>query len=182
MSEGRATSRPSDVFSRQMQATDEASHVDDHLRHAYVVHRAALVRLCALLAGSDSEAEDLVHDVFLRSQGRLPRRSDRETYVYLRAAVINGWRNVRRHRSVEARAIPKLVGTRAGDHADAVVAQDQMWGAIRALPERQRAVIVLRFYEDLPDREIARLLSCTQATVRSQAKRALHKLQEVIEP
>jgi len=58
---------------------------------------------------------------------------------------------------------------------------EAMWAGIGELPPRQRAVIVLRYYEDLPDREIARLLGCTQATVRSQAKRGLAKLREAIE-
>ena len=61
-----------------------------------------------------------------------------------------------------------------------MLARDQMWQLMAGLPRSQRAVLVLRFYEDLPDDEIAALLGCGQSTVRSQAARALAKMRTML--
>jgi RNA polymerase sigma factor (sigma-70 family) len=66
--------------------------------------------------------------------------------------------------------------TADGGFDDAVVDHDRMWHALATLPPRQRTVLVLRFYEDLPDAEIARLLDAKEGTVRSLASRALQTL------
>lgn len=149
------------------------------LRRAYEAHRLRLVRLGTLLVGDQVRAEDLVHDVFLRGRKRLGELEESAVYPYLRRALANAWRNQLRHREVEARILPRL---RVGD-SDHVEVADRLdlWRAILDLPDRQRAVLVLRYYEDLTDEEIARILGCARVTVRSQAKRALDKLREVVE-
>jgi RNA polymerase sigma factor (sigma-70 family) len=63
-----------------------------------------------------------------------------------------------------------------GDHADAVVTSDELWMRLAALPRKQRAVLVLRYYEQLRDIEIADLLGCAPVTVRSNASKALKTL------
>lgn len=170
--------------SRRVRTADGAEGVaDDRLEAAYAEHREALVRLATLLTGDAALAEDLVHDAFLASRDALARLGRPETYVYLRSAVVNGWRNVLRHRRVVERREPDLwEGPPAtGDATDQLAEHDRLWREIDRLPGRQRGVVVLRYYEDLPDRDIARLLGCSRVTVRSQAKRALDKLREVIE-
>jgi RNA polymerase sigma-70 factor (sigma-E family) len=153
----------------------------DELRRAYVAHWAALVRLCTLLIGDKATAEDVVQDVFIRARDRIGSLSEEDVYPYLRRGTINGWRNVLRHRRGERSAVAKLTDVGGRDPLTDVDERGAMWEQIVRLPPKQRAVVVLRFYEDLPDRTIAQLLGCTQITVRSQAKRALAKLREAIE-
>jgi RNA polymerase sigma factor (sigma-70 family) len=93
---------------------------------------------------------------------------------------MNEWKNRLRSQDAERRARLRT-GPTADIEAGYADERDLIWRHIMTLPERQRAVLVLRYYEDLPDREIARHLGCAQVTVRSQAKRALTKLREVIE-
>lgn len=154
----------------------------DDLRRAYEAHRLALLRLAVLFTGADPVAEDLVHDVFVRSRSRLGDLDHDETRAYLRRALVNAWRNEVRHRRVERRHEAAVSPREVDDPSDRIAAHDEMWAAIARLPERQRAAVVLRYYEDLSDREIARLLGCRPVTVRSQVKRALAKLQEVVRP
>jgi RNA polymerase sigma factor (sigma-70 family) len=90
---------------------------------------------------------------------------------------VNAWRNEIRHRGVERRHEGALRPRPVDDPSDAIAARDEVWNAVEGLPERQRAIVVLRYYEDLPDAEIARLLGVARVTVRSQAKRALAKLE-----
>jgi RNA polymerase sigma-70 factor (sigma-E family) len=153
----------------------------DELRLAYEAHHVALVRLAVLLTGGEDVAEDLVHDVFVRSRDRLGEMTEDEARAYLRRSLANAWRNEIRHRTVAQRAKPRLVQRYDPEPSRRVDDRDEMWRAIARLPDRQRAVIVLRYYEDLSDVEIARVLGCRQVTVRTQAKRALAKLQEAME-
>jgi RNA polymerase sigma factor (sigma-70 family) len=78
---------------------------------------------------------------------------------------VKAWKNHRRHLRVEARSRPGLSSAVSPDAVAAVVERQTLWHAIEKLPDRQRAVIVLRYYEDLPDAEIARLLGCAEVTV-----------------
>lgn len=140
------------------------------LRRAYEEHQLSLVRLATLLLADQVAAEDLVHDVFLRCRDRLEDLDDRETHAYLRRSVLNAWKNRRRHLGVEARSMPKLATPSAADPAAVIDERRGLWGAIERLPDRQRAVIVLRYYEDLPDLEIARLLGCADGALAGQAR------------
>jgi RNA polymerase sigma factor (sigma-70 family) len=153
----------------------------DALGRAYADHRLSLVRLATLLLRDEGIAEDLVHDVFVRSQGRLDSLDDAEAYAYLRRSVVNAWKNHRRHLAVELASRLRLVAERNIDPMAIVDERQRLWHAIERLPDRQRSVLVLRYYEDLPDAEIAGLLGCRQVTVRTQAKRALDKLREVVD-
>lgn len=132
-----------------------------------------MVRLASLLLGSSHLAEEVVQDAFA-SVGARWDEIDRPG-AYLRTVVVNGSRAVLRRREVEQR-------TRALD----VVDQDdhiptrllELRDALGRLSDRQRAVIVLRYFVDLPDVEIASMLECRPATVRSLARRALTALRE----
>jgi RNA polymerase sigma factor (sigma-70 family) len=153
----------------------------DALRRAYADHRLALVRLATLVLRDESIAEDLVQDVFVRSKGRLESLDDAEAYAYLRRSVVNAWKNHRRHLAVEVASKSRLVARESIDPMTVVDERQTLWHAVERLPDRQRVVLVLRYYEDLPDAEIAELLGCSQVTVRTQAKRALDKLREVVD-
>ena len=117
-----------------------------------------LVRVAYLLTGDHALAQDLVQAVLSRallSWGRLSQLDDVD--AYLRRAVVNArtswWRRVSRHESP---------------------AEDR--GELARLPYAQRAVLVLRYFEDLPDAQIASILDCAESTVRSHARRGLATL------
>jgi len=145
------------------------------------MHRLPLLRLSTLLLSDASRAEDVVQDVFVRSFGAVGRLPDDQIGPYLRRGVVNAWKNEVRHRRTAELAAPK-VAHQEFLPTDSVEERDAMWAAIRDLPPRQRACIVLRYYEDLSDREIARLLGCRVGTVKSQSSRAIAKLRKVVSP
>jgi RNA polymerase sigma factor (sigma-70 family) len=73
------------------------------------------------------------------------------------------------------------LGRDAADHAGIIEQRDHLWDALSRLPERQRACLVLRCYEDLPEREIADLLGCSVGTVKSHTHRGLARLRQEVE-
>jgi RNA polymerase sigma factor (sigma-70 family) len=96
-------------------------------------------------------------------------------FPYLRRAVANECRNRSRHREVERRVHPRLVEVQSSASTTAED-RDEMWTAILELPVRQRSCLVLRYYEDLSEREAAAVLGCSVGTVKSQTSRALGML------
>lgn len=92
--------------------------------------------------------------------------------AYLRRAVVNEFLRRRRLRASGEVVTDRVPDVGAGSFDDAVVDRDEMWRALAGLPARQRAVLVLRYYEALPDAEIAALIGAKEATVRSLAARA----------
>ena len=151
------------------------------LRRAYERHWQHLVRLTVLLVGDVAKAEDIVQEVFIRSCDRLQDLPEGEVFAYLRRGAINGWKNDLRRSSTERRVLPGLHEREIADPADAIVEHDRLWRAIGELRAQQRAVLVLRYYEELPDPEIARLLGCTRSTVRTRAMRALAAVRKELE-
>ena len=133
-----------------------------------------MVRLAVAITGSEFGAEDIVHDAFMRVHARW--RDVDSPNAYLRVAVVNACRSAHRRRLRERR-IQGREG-RMVAHLDA----DEMFDALLRLPFRQRAALVLRFYEDLSDADIARVLECREGTVASLIHRGLAQLRRVIEP
>lgn len=141
----------------------------------------ALVRLARGLLRDPHHAEDVVQDVLAKALvkwGRIQRADDPDAYV--RRMVVNATtsffrRAVRRERAYEHEWLPEQSQPdRAGEHAE----RTRMLELLRGLPTKQRAVLVLRHYEGLPDAEIAELLNCSPVTVRSNAHRGLVSLRE----
>ncbi|MGI5241736.1 SigE family RNA polymerase sigma factor [Dactylosporangium sp. CA-139066] len=147
----------------------------------YIAARGqALVRFAALLTGDDHRAEDLVQDALAKAYLRWSRirRSD-DPDVYLRRLVLNASRSWWRRRANRELPAPVPDDVAQPGALDAEAAErDALWRLIRALPEQQRAVVVLRYYEDLDDATIARILDCSPVTVRTHAMRALHRLRD----
>jgi RNA polymerase sigma-70 factor (sigma-E family) len=154
--------------------------VSDALRASFEAHYAPLVRLSFLLAEDPSIAEDIVQDVFVRVAERIGSIPEDERRPYLRAAVVNAWRNERRRRAIERRRSSAFVRPEGSSVGQALEDRDVLWREVKRLPERQRACVVLRYYEDLPVAEIARLLGCRVGTVKSQLSRALAKLRRSV--
>ncbi|WP_313899802.1 MULTISPECIES: SigE family RNA polymerase sigma factor [Dactylosporangium] len=145
---------------------------------------AALVRLGRLLTGDRQHGEDLAQEVLARAFVRWGRiAAGHNPDAYLRRALVNAsisrWRRGSTHEvpvaePSDARS-PQDVGSMVAD-------RDEVWRLISRLPARQRAAVVLRYYEDLDDATIADLLGVTRETVRSQVKRAMDTLRTRISP
>jgi len=156
------------------------------LADAYRRYGPDAVRLAYLMTGDRALAEDLAHEAFARMAARLAYLRDPDaTWPYLRRSVANLVKNHFRHRAVE-RAYLAAEGPRvltAQVDADTVT-HEAMRRALLGLPARQRAALVLRYYEDLPEAEIAAILGCRPGTARSLISRgaqALRSSTEVIE-
>lgn len=136
----------------------------------FVVTRGpALVRFAHALSGDRHLAEDLVQDVLVKAYRRWKRLDNPE--AYLRTAICHeliSWRRRRSHHE-QPTQIPETASHRPVDLVDE---HNAAWAMLQDLPFRQRAVLVLRYWEALPDRQIADLLGCAEGTVRSSASRA----------
>jgi RNA polymerase sigma-70 factor (sigma-E family) len=150
----------------------------------FVEHRLALVRLAVVMVGDVQTAEDVVQDAFEKLQAGWHRLRDKDRgLAYARSAVLNGCRNSRR-RSAIARKHAAYGDPHDAAQPDAMQALAdgaELMAAIRALPRRQREVLVLRFYLDLDVAEVAETLSIGPSSVRSSSARALAQLARSIE-
>jgi RNA polymerase sigma-70 factor (sigma-E family) len=146
-------------------------------------HTAALLRTAYLLTGDGSAAEELVQDTLVRLYPKWERvQAAEQPVAYVRRSVANAFINQRRRPgSHELRydLIPEYVDHR--DATAAVVDRDELWPLLRRLPQRQRAALVLRYFHDLPDADIAAALDCRAGTVRSLISRGLATLREAAE-
>ncbi|MER7280243.1 SigE family RNA polymerase sigma factor [Dactylosporangium sp. NPDC000244] len=137
-----------------------------------------LVRLARLLVRDRHLAEDLVQEVLGRAYVRWDRVSRADDIdVYVRRMLVNrhiSWRRRRSSSEVATDAFGDLAA--ATDIGAEAAERSAAWALIADLPPKQRATIVLRYYEDLDDATIACILGCSQATVRSQSMRALATL------
>ena len=140
----------------------------------------ALQRTAWLLTGDWAVAEDLVQTALVRSWPRwerIRRRDDPE--VYVRRAMVNTWASWRRRRWWGERPTETVPDTQAaGDVATEVTVRITVQGALRSLTARQRAVLVLRVYDDLTEAQVAHVVGCTVGTVKSTMARAVARLRE----
>lgn len=152
---------------------------DETFREFVIGRGPELTRFATLLCRNHQEAEDLVQDTLASAYASWRRIETTDSpEAYVRRMLVN--RHVswwRRHRGrVESRA--ELPETASPDHTDASALRDAVRRALGTLPPRQRAAVILRYYADYPDVEIAEALGCAEATVRSQISRALASLRE----
>lgn len=140
----------------------------------YRGHWAGMVRLAWLLTGNREDAEDVVHDAFVQLQRHYADLDVPE--AYLRVVVTNAARGLHRRRAVERRHAPGETGT----HLDPEV--EEIWTHVRALPARQRRVLVLRFYLDMSVEQTAEVLQCPEGTVKSLGHRGLARLRRRLDP
>jgi RNA polymerase sigma-70 factor (sigma-E family) len=151
----------------------------------YVLTRGpALVRLARLLLGDDHRADDLVQEVLAKAYprwARIARADDPDRYV--RRMLVNArnswWRRAVRRREISLAGVDALPASSSGvDSAD----RDALWQLVAALPARQRAALVLRYYEDLDDAAIAEILGCSAVTVRTHVMRGIATLRAKVGP
>lgn len=132
-----------------------------------------LVRLGRLLTGSQSGGEDLAQEAIVGLLGRGPVAAPR---AYLRRSMVNLSINLGRRKTRELRHLRTVREEQVGPPGS-----DDLWPLVVALPPRQRAVLVLRYYEDLTEAGIANLLGCRPGTVKSLASRALDRLRQELQ-
>ena len=164
----------------------EVSHAwtaDEAVALLFAAHYRELVRLAALLMHDAAAAEDVTQDAYvaLHANWRRVRDADK-ALAYLRASVLNKARSALRRRSVVTRylAAAPPPGTVPSAEAGAlgVLQHEEVLAAIRRLPVRQREAIVLRYYADLSEAQIADAMGVSRGAVKSHAARGMAALRE----
>ncbi|MGW2055481.1 SigE family RNA polymerase sigma factor [Streptomyces sp. NPDC001840] len=138
-----------------------------------------LVRAAHLLTGDFHEAEDLVQTTLAKVCARWRRIPREEVDFYVRRALVNNnLSRVRKRRVIHLLTplLPEAVHGRHTGHAEHIEERAALAQALAALSARQRAVVVLRYWEDLSEQETAGLLNCSVGTVKTHARRALETL------
>ena len=154
------------------------------VRELYALHYRPLVRLAAMLVRDTPTAEEVVQDAFVAMHGGWHRLEDTEkALAYLRQAVVNKSRSVLRHRAVVEKnlqsAPPDMPSAEHG--AFAMLERSEVVKALRNLPERQREAIVLRYYADLSEADMAATMGISRGAVKSHTARGMAALRAALE-
>lgn len=141
-------------------------------------HHLELVRLAVMMTGDLATAEDVVQDVYERLHRRWPVLRNSGGLAYARASVLNGCRSAHRRAVVRRKQVVRLAGEQQPGSDTEVAAADRgaLADALRALPPRQREVLVLRYFCDLDVAEISGMLRIGHSSVRSAISRGLAAL------
>lgn len=161
---------------------DDVGH-EQLVADLYAAHRLGLVRLAVLLVDDLGTAEDVVQDVFAGLLDGKRLREPDAALGYLRTGVVNRSRSaLRRRKTVRAYTPPGEV-PRDGPDDLALLGEEhrEVLAALQALPARQREVLVLRYWSDLSEADIAETLGIARGTVKSAASRALATLERALE-
>ena len=145
--------------------------------NAFVATRSRhLLQTAYLLTGDRHRAEDLLQTALTRAYLRWDRIESEDPEGYVRRTLANAhidWWRRKPWREEPAAELPDVAGP---DHTAAYDVRSAVLGALAGLSRRQRAVVVLRYYEDMSESEIAAALGCSPGTVKSAASRAMNKL------
>jgi RNA polymerase sigma-70 factor (sigma-E family) len=144
---------------------------------------AALLRTAYLVVGDYQLAQDLVQEALVKTYVAWPRLRDvSNAEAYARRTIVTTAISWRRRRSFHERPVRTIPEQAQPDRTDALATQDLLWAQVRALPPRQRAALVLRYYEDLSESDTAQLMGCAVGTVKSQVSAALDRLRQRVGP
>ncbi len=157
---------------------------DEALERLYAAHWRRLVRLSVLLVRDVGTAEEVVQDAFIAVHRRWDRIHDPDkALAYLRRAVVNQSRSALRHRMVVQRHVergPDPAAEVAEEPAEGLARRAAVLEAMRALPQRQREELALRYYLDLSEAEIADTLKISRGAVKSHASRGAAALRGLL--
>jgi RNA polymerase sigma-70 factor (sigma-E family) len=144
-------------------------HIDDAVRFAY------------LLTGDEHLAQDLAHDAFVRLLKRFHDLRSKEAFgAYLRRTILNLVRDrYRRRLRWDRYEQASRLREAEVDQPDVGLQQD-LWRALQELPHRQRAAVILRYYEDLSEAQVGEVLGCSAGSVKSLVARGMEKLREIV--
>jgi RNA polymerase sigma-70 factor (sigma-E family) len=159
---------------------------DEAVTRLFAAHYRQLVRLAALLLADRSVAEELVQDAYVRLHQHWGRLRDPDRALgYLRTSVVNGARSAQRHRGVADRYLarwrPPPDAPSAETGALGLLEHESVVAALRALPGRQREALVLRYYLDLSESEIAETMGISRGAVKSHTARGIAALRTSLE-
>jgi RNA polymerase sigma-70 factor (sigma-E family) len=153
----------------------------DRLEETYLRCATSSTRFAYFLCGDPELAEDLVQEAFIRIAGRpVLAREVQDIDAYLRRIVVNLYTSSLRRRRIERAALAQRAPAVGGTGPDELAERDAMWQALHHLPRRQRAAIVLRFYEDLSEQAAADALGCSKGALNSLTVRAVRTLRTVL--
>ena len=161
------------------------SRAHDEFERFAAAHADGLIRAAYLMVGDRGDAEDIVQECMLRLGRKWPRvRKMEHRGAYARRVMVSLVLDGRRERSRRSIELTVASGSEAAAEIGPAATLDARADLIRALhelPARPRAVIVLRYFSDLPEAEVATLLGCSVGTVKSSASRALARLRLALE-
>jgi RNA polymerase sigma-70 factor (sigma-E family) len=144
---------------------------------------AALLRTAYLVVGDHQLAQDLVQESLVKTYVAWPRLRDvTKAEAYARRTIVTTAISWRRRGSFHERPVLAIPEHAQSDRTDAIATRDLLWAHVRALPPRQRAALVLRYYEDLSESDTAQLMGCAVGTVKSQVSAALDRLRQHMGP
>ena len=158
---------------------------DEALVALYTAHYRSLVRLSALFLHDTPAAEDVVQDAFVAMHASWRRlREPDSALAYLRQAVVNRSRSRLRHLKVVDKHAPTALVDAPSAESGALrrLQRDDVMSAVRRLPQRQREVLVLRYYADMSEAQIAETMGISTGAVKSHASRAVAALRQTLEP
>ncbi|MBV9951516.1 MAG: sigma-70 family RNA polymerase sigma factor [Acidimicrobiia bacterium] len=163
------------------QPDDREDQAGARLAELYAAHAAPARRFAYLLCGNAQQADDIVQEAFVRVGARIGGLRNPDAFPwYLRRTIRNLLRMQARRESRERTYAVRLqaVSVRSASGTGPTEHHEELWRALRALPERQRAALVCRLYLDLSERETARILRCRPGTVKSLVSRGLAALRK----
>jgi RNA polymerase sigma-70 factor (sigma-E family) len=149
------------------------------LAELYERHAPSAGRLAYLLTGDRAQAEDLVQEAFVRVVGRFGHMRVPDAFdAYLRRTIVNLHTSLLRRRRLERAYLERERRAARNETTSMpdVGVREGLWRALLTLPARQRAALVLRYYEDLSEREAADVLRCSPAALKSLVARAIEAL------
>jgi RNA polymerase sigma-70 factor (sigma-E family) len=153
------------------------------LAELYVRHAPGAIGLAYLLTGDRYLAEDLAQEAFVRVAGRFRYLRVPDAFeAYLRRTIVNLFTSELRRRRLE-RAYLRREQREARDVREErvdVTIRDELWNALGRLPARQRAAVVLRYYEDLSERDVAEIMRCSVPAMKSLVSRGMDTLRTLV--
>ena len=169
-----------------LNSTDRSTwDADEAVTAIYAAHYRSLVRLSALLLRDVPAAEEVVQDAFVAMHGSWRRlRDEDKALAYVRQAVVNRSRSaLRRRRTAEQYAPAPLPAPGSAEHrAIDLLEHQEVVVALRRLPARQREALVLRYYAELTEPEIAEAMGVSRGAVKSHTARGMTALRSALEP
>ena len=139
----------------------------------------ALLGTAYLVVGDHQLAQDLLQEALVKAYVAWPRlRDPAKAEAYIRRTIVTTAISWRRRRSFHERPVDRVPDAGNADQTERFASQDALWEQVCSLPPRQRAALVLRYYEERSEAETAELLGCSVGTVKSQVSAALGKLRE----
>jgi len=166
--------------------TAEVWAADEAVTRLFTAHYRPLVRLATLLLHDSGRAEEIVQDAYVALHGHWRRLRDADkALAYLRTTVVNRSRSALRHRTVVDRYLAVVRREQDAPSAESgaleTLRHEAVVAALRALPTRQREVVVLRYYIDLSEADIAATLGISRGAVKSHCSRGMAALRETLE-